>query len=80
MVPAYQYNVGDIIETYDKSFGIIVSRTNAHDFMAFNKNIKDRVIRSYMHIAVYKALINGNITYVNESNIKGIVEWKRKEK
>ena len=75
MSPAYQYNIGDIIQTYNENFGIIVDRTSAHDHMAFNHNVKDETIKSYMHIAIYKTLINGNITYVNESNIKGVIEW-----
>ena len=76
MSPVYQYNIGDIIETYNESFGIIVGRTSAYDHMAFNRDITDEVIKSYMHIAIYKALIDGNITYINESNILGVIEWK----
>lgn len=76
MTPVYQFNVGDIIETYDKSFGIIIDRTNALQHMALPKNITDQVIKSYSHIAIYKALINGSITYINESNIVGVIEWK----
>ncbi len=78
MSPAYQYNVGDIFETHDEKIGIIVSRTNACDYMGFNHNVKERLINSYMHIAIYKALIGGRISYVNESNIKGVLEWKEK--
>ena len=46
--------------------------------MGFNHNVKERVINAYMHIAIYKTLIGGRISYVNESNIKGVLEWKEK--
>ena len=78
--PAYQYNVGEIIETHDDRFGIITERTNAHDYMALEKNITDSVIRSYSQIAIYKVLIGGSISYVNESNIRGILECLSGEK
>ncbi len=80
MSPAYQYNVGEIIETHDDQIGMIISRTNACDYMGFNHNVKERVIRSYAHIAIYKTLIGGKISYVNESNIRGIFECEEKTK
>ena len=80
MTPVYQYNIGDIIETHDDEFGMITDLTNAHDYMAFEHNVTDRSIRSYMNIPIYKVLINGNISYVNESNIRGTVEWEEKKK
>ncbi len=77
MTPSYQYNVGEIIETHDDKFGIITDRTNAHDYMSFQKDMSDSVIHSYMHIAIYKVLIDGRISYVNESNIRGIIECQK---
>lgn len=79
MSPIYQYNVGDIIETYDKSFGIIIGRKSAYDHMAFSLSMADDSIKTYMNIAVYKALVDGSITYLNESNIAGVIEWKTKK-
>ena len=80
MSPAYQYNVGEVIETHDDKFGIITDRTNACDYMGFNHDVKDRVINSYIHIAIYKVLIDGRISYVSESNIRGIIEWEKETK
>ena len=79
MPPAYQYNVGDIITTYDDRIGLVVERTDAHNYMAFKQNVTDPTIRSYMNIAIYKVLIDSSITYVNESNIRGIAGWERKK-
>ena len=53
---------------------MIIDRTNAHNYMAFHKGVTDKTIQSYMHIAIYKVLIDSSITYVNESNIRGVVE------
>tara|TARA_A100001011_G_scaffold372546_1_gene431073 strand:- start:654 stop:878 length:225 start_codon:yes stop_codon:yes gene_type:complete len=72
--PAYQFNIGDVIETHDNRYGMIIDRTNAHNYMAFHKGVTDKTIQSYMHIAIYKVLIDSSITYVNESNIRGVVE------
>ena len=78
--PAYQYNVGEVIETHDDNFGIITDRTDAYNFMAIEKNVTEALIRSYSNIAIYKVLINGKITYVNESNIRGAISWSESRK
>ena len=77
--PAYQFNIGEIVETYDNSIGMITDRTSAHDFMAFEKQVKDPSIRAYMNVAIYKVLIGGKISYVSESNIRGVVTWKKEK-
>ena len=73
----WQYNIGDVVETYDQDYGVIIDRTNGYEHLALNKDITDKVIKSYMNIAIYKALINGKISYVNESNIAGLVQCSK---
>ena len=79
MSPNYQYSIGEIIQTYDNQYGIITDKSNAYEYMAFEKNVTDATIRSYSHIAIYKVLMDGKISYVNESNIKGIVSWEKEK-
>ena len=76
MTPAYQFNVGEVIETRDDRIGIIIDKTDAFSHMAMDLDflkITDRTINSYRHIAIYKVMIDSNITYVNESNIRRVV-------
>ena len=77
--PAYQFNVGDVIETHDNRIGMIIERTDALNHIALNPNITDALIKTYMNIAIYKVLISSTISYVNESNISGVIEWERKK-
>ena len=74
MTPAYQFNVGDIIVTYELSVGMIIERTNAADYMAFNHKVNESLVHAYTNIPIYKVLLDGRITYVNESNIKDVLE------
>ena len=80
MTPAYQFNVGEVIITYEMSVGMILERTNAADYMAFNHNVKDSLVHAYTNIPIYKVLLDGRITYVNESNIKDIVKNEKYKK
>jgi len=74
LTPAYQFNVGDVIVTYEMSVGMIIERTNAADYMAFNHKVDDSLVHAYTNIPIYKVLLDGKITYVNESNIKDVLE------
>ena len=76
--PTYQFNIGEVIQTYDERIGIITELTNAHEYMAYSAEITDETIRSYMHIPIYKVLMNGSITHVSESNIMEVVECDQK--
>ena len=77
MSPAYQFVVGDVIRTYDNRIGIVVDRTNALNHLSLNPDLSDTLIETYMHIAIYKVLIDSTITYVNESNISEVIQWEK---
>ena len=80
MTPPYQFNVGDVIMTYENRVGMIIERTNAADYMAFNHKVDESLIHAYTNIPIYKVLLDGKITYVNESNIKDILENGKNKK
>ena len=46
--------------------------------MALEQKVNQPLIEGYSDIPIYKVLINGTIVYVNESNIRGNVEWEKK--
>lgn len=75
----YNYQLGDIIETIDNRIGVIIGQTDALNHLALNPNISDALIKTYMHIAIYKVLIDSTISYVNESNIVGVIECEREK-
>jgi len=77
--PVYQFVVGDVIRTHDDRIGIIVDRTNALNHLSLNPNISEALIKTYMHIAIYKVLIDSTISYINESNINGVIEWEKEK-
>lgn len=72
--PPYQYHVGDVIKAYDGCVGMIVGRTNAADYMAYSQGVEESIIRAYSNIPIYKILMCGRITIVNESNIESVVQ------
>lgn len=65
------YQPSDIVALDDGRCGMIISTTTARDYMAFEKKVVDEIIESYSNIILYKVIIDGNITYINESNVVG---------
>ncbi len=72
-MPSYKYRVGDVIKLNNGDLGLIISLTNACEYMAIDSNLKQELMESFMKIAVYKALINSTISYIDESNIKELL-------
>lgn len=73
--------LGDLVETHDNSIGMIIEKCSAADHLGLDKNtIDNRLLRSFQEVSVYKVLIHGTICYINETNIKGIVECEKKSK
>ena len=72
-MPIYKYSVGDIITLKDNNIGLIVGLTNACEYMAIESDVKAELIESFAKIAIYKAVINSTISYINESNIRGLL-------
>jgi len=72
-MPKYKYNVGDVIRLNNEDIGLIVGLTNACEYMAIESNLKEELLATFMKIAIYKAVINSTISYIDESNIKELV-------
>ena len=75
----YKYNVGDIIQTTDNRIGMIYGLTNAFEYMAIDQNVSESLIKTYINVLVYKVMLNSTITFIQESNIKGIVCREKKD-
>ncbi len=73
----YRYQLGDVIHTDDNRFGIIFAQTNASEYVAIEKSVKKHLIEMYSNILIYKVLVDGTISYIHESNIKGVVCGKK---
>jgi len=69
----YKYQVGDIIETVDNRIGMIYGLTNAYEYMAIEQKVAESLIKTYINVLIYKVMLNSTITFIQESNIKGIV-------
>ena len=69
--------------TEDSRIGMIYEQTNATDYLALETagltdKTKDKFIKMYSNILVYKVLLEGTISYVHESNIRDIVCKEKK--
>ncbi len=56
---------------------MIFAQTNACEYMAIEKSVKQHLIEMYSNILIYKVLVNGTISYIHESSIKGVVCRKK---
>ena len=74
IAPVYQYNTGDIIKMHAGGVGMIVGKTSASDYLSFEQHVKDTIAKAYSNIPIYKVLLYGRITFVNESNIECTVQ------
>ena len=74
----YKYQVGDIIETVDNRIGMIYGLTNAYEYMAIEEKVAESLIKTYINVLIYKVMLNSTITFIQESNIKGIVCREKK--
>ena len=72
-MPKYKYSIGDVIKLNNEDVGLIVGLTNACEYMAIESNLKEELLATFMKIAIYKAVINSTISYIDESNIKELV-------
>jgi hypothetical protein len=72
--------IGDLVETYDNSIGMIVEKFDAADHLAIPNSRKTSDLFNHLRdIVMYKVLIHGTLCYINETNIKGIVKCGKKE-
>ena len=69
----YIYKVGEVISLNNNDVGLIVALTNACEYMALEKAVKEKLIEQYINIRIYKVIINSTISYIHETNIKGTV-------
>ena len=74
----YKYRIGDIIETVDNRIGMIYGLTNAYEYMAIEQKVAESLINTYINVLIYKVMLNSTITFIQESNIKGIVCREKK--
>ena len=74
----YKYRIGDIIETVDNRIGMIYGLTNAYEYMAIEEKVAESLIKTYINVLIYKVMLNSTITFIQESNIKGIVCREKK--
>lgn len=77
-MPDYQYNIGDIVKLNDDSIGFILSLSNACEAMGLPQSKQSGLLTEYMHLALYKVIINSTISYIEESNIKELVLCQQK--
>jgi len=73
IVPDYQYNIGDIVKLNDDNIGFILSLTNACEAMGLPQSEQAGLLTEYMHLSLYKVIINSTVSYIEESNIKELV-------
>ena len=75
------FDVGDVIETYDNSLGMIVEIFDAASHLSLSESsMGNPLFQSFKEIVMYKVLIHGTICYINETNIKGIFRWGKEKK
>tara|TARA_R110001583_G_scaffold65926_4_gene190124 strand:+ start:175 stop:411 length:237 start_codon:yes stop_codon:yes gene_type:complete len=72
-MPAYKYNVGDLVLLNDDNVVLIVSLTNACEYMAIESNSRETLMKTFMNVPIYKVIINSTMSYINESNIKELI-------
>ena len=72
-MPDYQYSIGDVIKLNDDNLGLIISLTNACEAMGLPQSEQSGLLTEYMHLALYKVIINSTVSYIEESNIKELV-------
>ena len=78
IVRDYQYNIGDVVKLNDDNIGLILSLSNACDVMGLPQSEQAGLLTEYMHLALYKVIINSTVSYIEESNIKELVLCQQK--
>ena len=73
------YQIGDLVETYDKSVGLIVDKISAFDHLCLDvEDVNNKIFEHFNSVSMYKILIHGTICFINDTNIKGVVECAKK--
>ena len=73
------YQIGDLVETNDKSVGLIIDKISAFEHLGFDASVaKSGIFEHFEGVSMYKILIHGTICFINDTNIKGTVECAKK--